>query len=114
LIISVLAFGAVAGGITGLLNTPMWPMAEMTYSGVFVVFQVIDFFYFIVNMFKHFNVFLLFGVIGSGFLTVVWLFNAYQWYRARTPTATTTTGNQATAAAPPHFAPNFPAGVNPA
>ncbi|VDO66312.1 unnamed protein product [Heligmosomoides polygyrus] len=36
---------------------------EMTYSGVFVVFQVINFFYFIVNMFGHFHICLLFGTL---------------------------------------------------
>nr|CDJ96587.1 unnamed protein product [Haemonchus contortus] len=114
MVICALAFAAIALNITGLVDAPMWPMAEMTYSGVFVIFQVIDFFYFLVNMFKHFNAFLLFGMLESAFLALVWLFNTYQWYRARTPSAATTTGNQATAAPPPNFPPNYPAGVNPA
>ncbi|KAK6040917.1 hypothetical protein COOONC_21578 [Cooperia oncophora] len=114
LIVCVLVFACIGFNITGLLNMPMWPMAEMTYSGVFVIFQVINFFYFIVNMFKHFNVFFLFGMAEAAFLALVWLFDAYQWWRARTPAAAATTGNQATAAPPPNFPPNYPAGVNPA
>ncbi|EPB67816.1 hypothetical protein ANCCEY_13098 [Ancylostoma ceylanicum] len=113
LIVCVLVFIAMFANITALVEAPMWPMAEMTYSAVFAVFQVINFFYFIVNMFGHFNVFLLFGVFESALLTLVWLFNAFQWWRARSPPPSTT-GNQATAAPPPQFAPSYPAGVNPA
>ncbi|VDL72160.1 unnamed protein product [Nippostrongylus brasiliensis] len=91
---------------------------EMGYSAVFVIFQVVNFFYFIVNMFKHFNAWLLLGMIESAFLAVVWLFNAYQWFRARTPTVPPSTAasgrNQANATQPPRFQPNYPAGVNPA
>lgn len=113
LIICALVFTLIAVNASGMLSAPMWPTAEMTYSGVFVVFQVINFFYFIVNMFGHFHICLLFGTFESAVLTVVWLFNAYQWFRARTP-APAPGGNQATAAPPPNFQPNFPAGVNPA
>ncbi|KHJ82370.1 hypothetical protein OESDEN_17936 [Oesophagostomum dentatum] len=63
LILCVLVFLAMLANISALIDAPMWPMAEMTYSGIFAVFQVIDFFYFIVNMFGHFNFWLLLGVV---------------------------------------------------
>ncbi|WKX97833.1 hypothetical protein Q1695_013486 [Nippostrongylus brasiliensis] len=112
LIVCTVVF-TVVGGDAELVNMPMWPMAELTYSGVFVVFQIIDFFYFLVNMFSHFNAWLLFASFESAFLTIVWLFNTYQWFRSRTP-ATAAAGNQATAAPPPNFPPNFAPGANPA
>ncbi|WKX97832.1 hypothetical protein Q1695_013485 [Nippostrongylus brasiliensis] len=118
LILCTLMVGVMALNVVQPMNRPLWPTVEMGYSAVFVIFQVVNFFYFIVNMFKHFNAWLLFGMIESAFLAVVWLFNAYQWFRARTPTVPPSTAasgrNQATATQPPRFQPNYPAGVNPA
>ncbi|VDM62887.1 unnamed protein product [Angiostrongylus costaricensis] len=115
LLVCVTLVLAMVLNVTALYNAPVWPMAEMTISAAFVVFQVINFFYFIVNMFKHFNVFLLFGMAEAALLGVVWLFNAYQWFRARTPATSASNGNQPGGGAQPRFAtPSYPAGVNPA
>ncbi|KAJ1367918.1 hypothetical protein KIN20_028946 [Parelaphostrongylus tenuis] len=115
LLICVTLVLALVLNVTALYNAPIWPTAEMTISAVFVVFQVINFFYFIVNMFKHFNLFLLFGMAETALLGIVWLFNAYQWFRTRTSASSASNANHAGAGAQPRFAtPSYPAGANPA
>ncbi|KJH41610.1 hypothetical protein DICVIV_12409 [Dictyocaulus viviparus] len=104
---------AITLNVTALYNAPVWPVAEMSFSAVFVVFQLINFFFFIVNMFKHFNAFLLFGLVESSLLGLIWLFNGYQWFRARTPSSSTPSNANQTNSTP-RFAPTYPAGVNPA
>lgn len=88
----VLLFGMVAGNMMEPMNRPQWPYAEMGYSALFCIFQLINFFYFIVNMFKHFHVCLLFGTFEAAFLALVWLFNVYQWFRARSQASPSTAG----------------------
>ncbi|VDK49386.1 unnamed protein product [Cylicostephanus goldi] len=58
---------------------------EMGYSGVFTLFELINFFYFLVNMCKHYNFWLMCGEFFSAFLCLTWLFNALQWLRAPPP-----------------------------
>lgn len=115
LLVCVTLVLAMVLNVTALYNAPMWPMAEMTLSAVFVVFQLINFFYFIVNMFRHFNLFLLFGMVEAALLGIIWLFNAYQWFRARTPASSASNGNQTGTGSQPRFpTSSYPSGVNPA
>ncbi|CAJ0606110.1 unnamed protein product [Cylicocyclus nassatus] len=95
----------------GLVRTSMWAVAEIGYSAAFTLFQAINFFFFLVNVFGHFNFWLLLGVFTSALLCLVWLFNAFQWWRARTPPPPS---QPTTTPPPPKFTPSYPAGVNPA
>ncbi|VDM84595.1 unnamed protein product [Strongylus vulgaris] len=86
LIVCVLVFLAMMASLTALVEAPMWPMAEMVYSAMFAVFQAINFFYFLVNTFSHFNFWLLLGVVSCGFSpkskhrsSLVSLFDAYEF-----------------------------------
>ncbi|CAJ0606111.1 unnamed protein product [Cylicocyclus nassatus] len=88
LIACILTFLLIFANITVLTEAPFWPMAEMGYSGAFTLFELINFFYFLVNMCNHYNFWLMCGEFFSAFLCLIWLFNALQWLRAPPPLTT--------------------------
>ncbi|CAI2341806.1 unnamed protein product [Caenorhabditis sp. 36 PRJEB53466] len=110
----IAAIGVFAAVFFDLLFTKssQWVLIELAYSAVFCVFSALNTIYYFCNIFYHFNFWFLLATIVSVLIVLAYgLQTLVAWTSRSGGPATSSTGNQATAAPPPSA---YPAGVNPA
>uniref|UniRef100_A0A1I7X3A4 MARVEL domain-containing protein n=1 Tax=Heterorhabditis bacteriophora TaxID=37862 RepID=A0A1I7X3A4_HETBA len=126
LIVCVFAFSVFALDVPLFVTAPIWPVAEMTYSGVFTICEIINAVYFLINFFGNFGrewLLLLLSLAVCVLLALVWAFNTLQIYKIHSTRFSSR--NQPTAPSTGHYpshptgesfntAGGYPGGANPA